>query len=76
MNDIRITDDAIEIGELHENGEFYVKWDVAARDVDTEQKILAWVFHLSMKDWIDQYDIHSFIEGCVKIHPTVDICLR
>jgi hypothetical protein len=73
MNDIRVTADAVEIGELYDNGDFYVKLDVGKEDINTEQKVIAWIYHLSNKAWIDVDDVRLFIEACARMNPQLDI---
>ena len=71
---VKMTDDnTIAIGDLYSDGTF-VKQYYAYRDqVDTEQKVLAWVSHLCSKQGIDQRVIKSFIGCCLKMHPNLDI---
>ena len=71
---VKMTDDnTIAIGDLYSNGTFVEQYYAYRDQVDTEQKVLAWVNDLCSKQGIDQRVIKSFIECCVKMHPNLDV---
>lgn len=70
---VKVINGSITFGELYENGGFVGQYEIPTTQVDTEQKVLAWVYHLCEKSWIDIGDIKSFIDCCANSHPTLDI---
>ena len=71
---VKMTDDnTIAIGDLYSNGTFVEQYYAYRDQVDTEQKVLAWVNDLCSKQGIDQRVLKSFIECCVKMHPNLDV---
>ena len=57
---VKVINGSITFGELYENGGFVGQYEIPTTQVDTEQKVLAWVYHLCEKSWIDIGDIKSF----------------
>lgn len=64
---------SIAVGEQYDNGTFVSQYEIHADEVNTEQKVLAWVYQLCPKNGMDVCAIKSFIECCKGIHPTLDI---
>lgn len=70
----KVTDnDSIAVGELYENGVFVMQYEVFKNQVDTEQKVLAWVYSLCLKQGVDQWLLKAFIDCCTTLHPSLDI---
>ena len=68
--DVLLTkNNSIVIGEGREPSSY----EIHANQIDTEQRVLAWVYHLCEKEGIDKSNIKSFIDCCVAIHPALDI---
>ena len=65
--------DSIAFGELNENGVFVQRWEIPVGWVNTEQRVLAWVYHLCDKAGFDQNDIKEFIDCCKSVHQELDI---
>lgn len=71
---VRMTDEnTIAVGELYADGTFVKQYWAERNQVDTEQKVLAWVKDLCSKRGIDIRVIQMFIECCEKMHPRLDV---
>ena len=71
---VRVDADGIMIVEVNDDGAVVGNlYDLTADQVDTEQKVLAWVYQLSQKAWMDRDSICEFIRGCERLHPDLDI---
>ena len=69
-----IDHNSIAIGVRYENGAFKSEYKIYSNQVNTEQKVLAWIHDLCTKgDWVDKNLIKSFITCCESIHPTLDV---
>ena len=51
----------------------YTGYEVYQDQVNTEQRVLAWVYHLCDKQGMDISKIKKFIDCCTTIHPTLDV---
>ena len=71
--DVKVIENAIVFGDFHEDGVFSSQYEITADKVNTEQKVLAWVYHLCTKAWIDKFTIKSFIDRCVILHNELDV---
>ena len=56
-----------------DEGEGKGQYKIPVGSVDTEQGVLAWVYHLCDKEGIDKWDIKSFIDVCTYCHPSLDV---
>ena len=74
---VRVDADGIMIVEVNDEGAVVGNlYDLTAEQVDTEQKVLAWVYQLSKKAWMDRASLCEFIRGCETLHPDLDIGTR
>ena len=74
---VRIDADGIMIVEVNDDGDVAsTLYDLSTDQVDTEQKILAWVYQLSQKAWMDRVLLCEFIRGCKTLHPNLDIASK
>lgn len=71
---IRVESDGIMIVEVNDdNVVVSTLYDLSETEVDTEQKVLAWVYQLSQKVWMDLELLYKFIGGCTQLHPELDV---
>ena len=71
---VRMADEnTIAVGELSTDGTIVKHYCVYRNQVDTEQKVLAWVYHFCSKRGIDICAIQSFIECCAKMHSCLNV---
>ena len=70
---VKVMDNAVVLGELSENGGFSEHRRIFANEVNTEQKVLAWIYQFCSIEGFDRGAIKSFIECCADIHPALDI---
>lgn len=70
---VKVMDNAVVLGEFTENGGFAEHRRLFANEVNTEQKVLAWIYFFCSVEGIDQCTIKSFIDRCTDIHPALDI---
>lgn len=71
---IRVESDGIMIVEVNDDDVVAsTLYDLSETEVDTEQKVLAWVYQLSQKEWMDRELLCEFIRGCVQLHPELDV---
>lgn len=71
---VRVDSNGIKIVEVSDAGEVSsTLYDVSIDQVDTEQKVLAWVYQLSQKSWTNRELLCEFIRGCVKLHDGLDV---
>lgn len=50
-----------------------IGYGLSIQQINTEQKVLAQVFHLCTKHQMTVDVIHKFIEGCAELVPSLDI---
>ena len=70
---VKIRDNSIAVGEQYEDGRFVPQYEIQGDEVNTEQKVLAWVHQLCPKQGMDVGVIKTFIECCESINPKLDI---
>ena len=71
---VKVDEDGLSIVARNEAGEITsTYYDLSGEQVNTEQKVLAWVIQLSQKTWMDLPLIHDFILGCHRLNPDLDI---
>lgn len=68
-----VNDNSVVIGEVDDNGEVIKQYEVFADQISTEQKVLAWVYHLCDKNLMDICCIKSFINACTSINQELDV---
>ena len=70
---VTIQGNSIVIGDRLDNGEIVNQWQVYSDEIDTEQKVLARVYHLLAKAWTDKELIVDFISACRTLNENLDI---